>query len=103
MLIAMVASAVVMGVVAQTKWIEPNWNEFAGRHPAPRIVYFVLMTLLVGLVLYLTIRLPYLWTFLSRRWRYSRQLAVHRRQLLGWAEEAKAAKRKEREDAKPAG
>jgi hypothetical protein len=103
MLVAMVASAVVMGVVAQNKLIEPPWTPEAGRHPAPRIVYFALMTMLVGLMLYLTIRLPYLWTFLHRRWVYSRQLAVHRRRLLAWAEETKAARRKEREDANPAG
>ena len=53
--------------------------------------------LLAGGLIYLCIRLPYLWTYLESRYNYARQLTTHKRQLLAWAEETKAAKKKERE------
>ncbi len=97
LLFAMVAAAIVMGVTAQLGLFEPNWNDLAQRYPAPRIVYHVLSTLLVGLICYLCLRGPYLVTFFARRRAYSRELAKHRTQLLAWAAETKAAAKEERE------
>ncbi len=98
-MIATVAAAIVMGAARAFKLEDLLLNAAAEQRPAPRVVFYLLGTLLTALLVYLCLRLPYLWTFISRRYAHAGKISRHKQELLKWAEETKAEKRKEREHA----
>ena len=100
LLIATIFAALLMGLARHFHLEEHVLNAAARRSPAAVIMAYMFGFFLVGLVVYFSLQVASFWTHLDRFRTYSRQLAAHRSELMEWAEEAKAEKRKEREHEK---
>ena len=90
-------TAVVLAVLRAMRLDDPPLNAIGANSAAASIGYYLFASLFIGLSVYLCVRMPYLWTYLERKYTYARKLAEHRRQLLDWAEVTKTEKQKDRE------